>query len=133
MQTVSFDRRKLRTTNSNRAMQLLFSSTAGRYGLEMVALADSRGLLLVNWGDPQACDVLAAYGPLLVRTVDASERAQIFSTLSMLVPSATPGRLSVRRVSTHGEDLYLCVVGGTGATKDVALGSAASGARRILA
>ncbi|MCB9508105.1 MAG: hypothetical protein H6698_08805 [Myxococcales bacterium] len=133
MQTATIERRKLRTSNSNRALGFLFTAVAESYTLSLVALADARGLLLVHWGDAQQADVLAAYGPLLVRTVDPASRAHILDTLAATVPSATPARLSVRRVACHGEDLYLCVVGEPGAAKDVALNRAISGTRRILA
>lgn len=133
MQTAPmFERRKLRSNQANRAIGFLFQAVAESHEVSHVALADSRGLLLVNQGDEQACDVLAAYGPLLFKTIDPITRQHILQTLTASIPGASADRLSLRRFSAHGEDLYLCVIGEPGAAKDVALNRAVTGARRIL-
>lgn len=128
----TLERRKLRSNQASRAIGYLFQAVADSHQVEHVALADSRGLLLVNWGDAQVCDVLAAYGPLLFKTVDPLTRQRILDTLVCSVDGATPDRISLRRFSANGEDLYLCVLGAPGAAKDVALNRAVTGARRIL-
>lgn len=128
----TFERRKVRSNKPSRAISFLFEAVATSHDVTHVALADSRGLLLVARGETQACDVLAAYGPLLFKTIDPITRQHILDTLTASIPGATPDRLSLRRFTTHGEDLYLCVLGAPGAAKDVALNRAVSGARRIL-
>ena len=132
MQTQNFERRKLRSTQPNRALGFLFEAVADSHDVTHVALADSRGLLLVSWGNDAECDVLAAYGPLLFKTIDPITRQHILETLAASIPRATADRLSLRRFSAHGETLFLCILGEPGAAKDVALNRAATGARRIL-
>ena len=58
MQTVNYERRKLRSNQANRAIGFLFQTVADSHDISHVALADSRGLLLVHWGEAQQCDVL---------------------------------------------------------------------------
>ena len=133
MQTVPYERRKLRSSQANRALGFLFQSVADSHDVSHVALADNRGLLLVHWGESRACDVLAAYGPLLFKTLDPISREHILATLEATITDAERDRISIRRFKAHGEDLYLCILGEQGATKDVALNRVVSGARRILA
>ena len=133
MQTVPYERRKLRSNQANRALGFLFQSVADTHDVSHVALADNRGLLLVHWGDARACDVLAAYGPLLFKTIDPISREHILETLEATIGEAHRDRISIRRFKAHGEDLYLCILGEPGAAKDVALNRVVSGARRILA
>lgn len=133
MQIQNFERRKLRSNQPNRAITFLFRAVADSHDVSHVALADSRGLLLVSHGDPAACDVLAAYGPLLFKTVDPITREHILTTLAQTIEGARPENLSVRRFMVDGEPLFLCILGEPGAAKDVALNRAVSGSRRILA
>ena len=132
MQTVPYERRKLRSNQANRALSFLFQSVADSHDVTHVALADNRGLLLVNWGDAHSCDVLAAYGPLLCKTIDPISREHILETLEATISEANRNRISIRRFKAHGEDLYLCILGEPGAAKDVALNRVVCGARRIL-
>lgn len=128
----AYERRKLRSDQTNRAIGLLFEAVADALHVSQVALADSRGLRLVHCGDEDVCDVLAAYGPLLFKSIDPTTRRRVLDTLLASVEGATPDGVSVRRFSAHDEDLYLCVLGRPGATKEVALNRAIAGARRIL-
>ncbi len=133
MHTQSYERRKLRSNQANRAITFLFRAVADSHDVTHVALADSRGLLLVSWGSQAECDVLAAYGPLLFKTVDPISRNHILETLSDSITGARADRLSLRRFVVDDEPLYLCVLGEPGAAKDVALNRAVNGSRRILA
>ncbi|MFT6400230.1 MAG: hypothetical protein ACJAYU_005000 [Bradymonadia bacterium] len=132
MQTVPYERRKLRSNQANRALGFLFESVADTHDVTHVALADNRGLLLVHWGEARSCDVLAAYGPLLFKTIDPISRSHILDTLASTIQGADSDRISIRRFKAHGEELYLCVLGEPGAAKDVALNRVIGGARRIL-
>lgn len=133
MQTHAIERRKLRSNHPNRAVGFLFEAVADRHDVTHVALADESGLLLVNSGDEHECDVLAAFGPLLFKTLDPIGRQHIVSALAETIPTATVERLSLRRFDVDGETFFLCVLGAPGAAKDVALNHAVTGARRILA
>lgn len=130
--TPGFERRKLRATSMGQSLELLFSAVAEAHGVKHVALADARGLPLAHHGDPDHCEILAAYGPLLYRTLDAPSRRRVLESLLGCIPNADPETISVRRIDQFDEELYLCVLGERGAGKDVALNRAIAGARRIL-
>lgn len=130
---VPFERRKVRSSNPNRAMTHLFDAIARDAEVQHMALADQRGLLLVHSGEEGTCDVLAAYAPLLSKTVDPSSREVLLDTMSGYLATARPERIAVRRFDHGGEPLFLCALGEQDARKDVAVCRAVSGARRILA
>lgn len=127
------ERRRVRSTNASRAMNYLFEAITDTTEISDLALADSRGLLLVHSGSEPACDVLAAYAPLLTKTLDSDARHQLLGTMASYVNDASPDRITVRRFAHHGEELYVCALGGETVSKDVAVCRAIRGARRILA
>ena len=134
MQAVTYERRRVRSTNPNQAMGHLFATIARDNAVEHLALADQRGLLLVHSGQQETCDVLAAYAPLLSKTVDPSSREVLLDTMTGYLAEARPERIAVRRFDHGGEPLFLCaLITSTSAAKDVAVCRAVSGARRILA
>lgn len=127
------ERRRVRSANTNRAMNYLFEAITDSTDVSHIALADSRGLLLVHSGAEPACDVLAAYAPLLTQTADTDAREQLLGTMSAYVTEAAPERITVRRFAHKGEEMYVCALGGETVSKDVAVCRAIRGARRILA
>jgi len=133
MESVTFERRRLRSPNLARAMELLLAAVGEAFNLSHAVVADHSGLMQASWGDPDDGHALAAYAPMLHRTMDPLIRERIIETLAQYIPRADSSRIAIRHFTCGGESLYVCVLGDPGASKDVALCRALSGARRILA
>jgi hypothetical protein len=132
MQVEVLERRKLRSNQSRQAAKLLIESLADSHALRLLTLADASGLPLSVAGSAVEAEVLAAYAPLLSRTLDAISRESIVDNLCAQIDGITWEQISVRSFDINGDLFYLIAVGAPGATKDIALYRAITGCRRIL-
>ncbi len=126
-------RRRRRSPNLLRALELYLEKLAADFDASHVVIADSSGLVQARNGDSEECYAIAAYAPLIGRTLDAAARERLIESLSQYVATARPANTAVRTFDVHGATLVACVVGRDGAQKDVAIARALAGARRILA
>lgn len=100
--------------------------------LRNLALGDSSGQLIAQAGDLLESEVLAAYSPLMSRSVNQRYRQQIFQRMEPLLPGVAPDSVYVRQFEVDGEVLYLAFCGDPGVARDVSLYRAITGVRRIL-
>jgi hypothetical protein len=128
-----FERRRRRSVNLVRALELFLEKLAADFNASHVVIADASGLVQARTGAQEECYAIAAYAPLIGRTLDVSARDRLIESLSQYVDSARASNTAVRAFEVHGATLVACVVGRDGAQKDVAIARALSGARRILA
>lgn len=116
------DRRSRRSEDRAVALRYQLEHARERGGLEALVLADAQGLLLSCAGDPGVCEELAAFAPLLSRTV-----------LGMPLPPLLRGAdVDVRPMSLNGQALFLACVGG-GMARDALISHSLQGVHRILA
>ena len=129
----SFERRRRRSVNLVRALELFLDKLAADFDASHVVIADSSGLVQARTGAQEECYAVAAYAPLIGRTLDVAARDRLIESLSQYVDTARTSNTAVRAFEVHGATLVACVIGRDGAKKDVAIARALSGARRILA
>lgn len=126
------DRRVHRSTQTLTALTLQLQHVFEKEGLRNFALGDNNGMVITSAGDAREAEALAAYAPLLARSVDRRYRQQILSRIDGLIPGITPETLHVRRFEADGQELYLTLVGQPGAYHRAGLFRAITGVRRIL-
>lgn len=127
------ERRRTRAATLGASLELLLQSTADAFSLCHLVLADRNGLQHAAVGDAAECHALAAFGPMLDRSLDPRTREMLTASLEQYVPAARTHAMLVRRVDVGGQPLYLCAVGPKESTLAVAVQRAASGAQRIFA
>ena len=96
-------------------------------------LGDSNGLIVASAGNPVESEVLAAYAPMLAKSVARRFRRQVLSRVESMMPGITPESVHVRQITVDGQPLYLTLAGRPGIYRDVGLYRAITGVRRILA
>ena len=126
------ERRVRRSAQTLTALTLQLEYVYEKEGLRAFALGDENGMIVASAGDPQEAEILAAYAPLLSRSVDHTYRQQILSRVEGHLPQITPETLHVRAFEADGETLYLTLVGRPEAYHRVGLFRAITGVRRIL-
>lgn len=132
MQTQVEERRKARSSQARTAASLLLERIAATHALTSLALCDEQGLVVVATGNTEMAEVLAAYAPLMTRTLDAISRARLLDSIGDHMPSLQLDRVSVRPFTLEEEQLFVVAVGDLGAGKDVAVCRALTGCIRIL-
>ena len=132
MRTEVEERRRVRSSQARTAASHLLERIAAAHALASLALCDEQGLVVVAAGDGEMAEVLAAYAPLLARTLDAVSRARLLDSISDQLPNLQVERVSVRPFSLESEQLFVVAVGDLGAGKDVAVCRALTGCIRIL-
>lgn len=132
MRTEVEERRKVRSSQARTAAAHLLERIAATHALASLALCDEQGLVVVATGDAELAEVLAAYAPLLTRTLDAVSRARLLDSVGEQLPMLQLDRVSVRPFTLEEEQLYVVAVGDLGAGKDVAVCRALTGCIRIL-
>lgn len=116
------DRRSRRSAESHVALSFQLEHTREHGNLEAVVLTDRTGMAVAHAGDSALCEELAAIAPVYSHSV-----------LPMrLPPLLRGGEVAIRRLSLHGQDLFLACLGG-GVARDALLASSVSGVQRILA
>jgi hypothetical protein len=118
----TLERRSRRSPESHIALSFQLEHTREHGNLEAVVLTDRSGLAVAHAGDSSLCEELAAIAPVYSLSVMPMR----------LPPQFGGGEVAVRRLSLHGQDLYLACVGG-GVARDALLASSVSGVQRILA
>lgn len=129
----SLERRRRRSSSLGRALELYLDKVRADFGASHVVIADSSGLVQAASGETEECYALAAYAPLVARSVDTPTRGRIVESLAQYVERAGETNTAVRSFDVHGATLFAAFIGPSGATKDVAIARVLSGARRILA
>lgn len=115
------ERRVRRSPESHVALSFQLEHTREHGNLEAVVLTDRSGMPVAHAGESALCEELAAIAPVYSHTV-----------LPMrLPPLLRGGEVAVRRLSLHGQELFLACLGG-GVARDALLASSASGVHRIL-
>jgi hypothetical protein len=116
------ERRVRRSSSRDLALGFQLEHVRDRARLEALVLADEDGLVVANAGDAAVCREVAAYAPLLARSI-----------LGVALPPLLRGaEVAIRVVEVHGQPLYLASVGG-GVARDALLAHSARGVHRILA
>lgn len=124
------ERRRQRSERPSEALHLLLRSTADRYKLDAIVLADHDGLVIQSTGDPQACDLVAAYAPLL-----NDHHVQIESVRASLggsVPAMGTCVVGHRTIGGLPSELHVCAIGVARNNLDHALQHATGAISRIL-
>ena len=133
MEAVQVERRKLRSRNLKRSIELLFESVRETFELRVLTIADESGLMIIGAGAASECDAVSAYAPLLGEAKSRRVHGQIVETLAPFVDRPFTGEVSVRSFEAQGDQLYLCVVAESGAVDASGVFRSISGVRRILA
>ena len=116
------ERRLKRSPESHVALSFQLEHTREHGKLEALVLTDRSGMSVAHAGDESLCEELAAIAPVFSSNV-----------LPMrLPPLLRGGEVAVRRLTLHGQELFLACVGG-GVARDALLASSVSGVERILA
>ena len=100
--------------------------------LRNIVLGDSSGQTIAGAGDHFESEVLAAYAPMLSKSVNQRFRQQIFTRMEPLMPGTTLENIYVRQFEVDGETLFLTLSADPGVYRDVGLYRAITGIRRIL-
>jgi hypothetical protein len=129
----TFERRRRRSVHMVRALELFVEKLARDFGASHVVIADGSGLVQASHGAQEECYALAAFSPLIGRSVDSAVRARLGAALAQYVPVARDANTAIRAFDVHGATLFACVLGRDGASKDVAVARLLTGTRRILA
>lgn len=124
------ERRRYRSNRPSEALHLLLRATAERYQLDALVLADEDGLIIQSTGDQTACDLVAAYAPLLQD--QAIREDHLRDTLSGAVPAMSPCSVGHRPVGGVSTPLHVCAIGVARNNLDQALAHATRSIERIL-
>lgn len=130
--TLPSDRRRRRSAKTLEALTYQLEHIFRREDLHNFTLCDTRGLVVAQAGNKRESEVLAAFSPMLSRSVSRRYRHQVFSRINNLLPTITADSIHVRRFDIEGETLFLTLVGRPGVYQDVSLYRAITGVRRIF-
>jgi hypothetical protein len=115
------ERRQRRSTDRVTALRYQLEHARSLGGIEAMVLADDAGIVLAAAGDSLVCEELGAFAPLLSRSV-----------MGLPMPPLLRGAdVHVRRLSHHGQPLFLACAGG-GAARNAVVSHSARGVHRIL-
>jgi hypothetical protein len=117
-----YERRVRRSSDRSTALRYQLERSRNEAGLEAIVLADRDGLPVGGAGDEAVCREMAAYAPLVSKSMMGLP----------LPPLLSGGDLEVRPVTLHGRAYFLAALGG-GTARDVWLRSSVEGVGRILA
>ena len=126
------NRRRRRSDQPLQALTYQLEHIFERENLHNFTLGDARGLVIAQAGDIHESNVLAAYAPMLARSVAGRYRRQVLSRIGSVIPTITVDSIHVRRFKMEGQQLYLTLVGRPGVYRDVSLYRAITGVRRIF-
>lgn len=126
------DRRRRRSRQTLLALTYQLEHIYEREDLHNFTLGDDRGQMIAQAGDRHESQVLAAYAPVLARSVATRYRRQVLSRLNTLIPTITADSLHVRQFEIGGEQRFLTLAGRPGVYRDVSFYRAITGVRRIL-
>lgn len=124
------ERRRNRSERPAEALHLLLRATASRYGLDAMVLADHDGLVIQSTGDPDACDLVAAYAPLLQDHAIPVDTVR--DSLTGSVPAMGTCSVGHRTVGGLTSVMHVCAVGVARNNLDSALQHATRSIERIL-
>jgi hypothetical protein len=127
MQLRVVDRRRVRSEETQRALNLQLAHVCAQANMEALVLADESGLVLAGAGDPELCDELGAYAPLITRS-DRHTRVE---------GPLADRPMAIRHVRHEGQQLFLVSCGEVchqafRHATDAWLGRTRRGVRRIL-
>jgi len=105
----AMERRKHRSERPSEALLFLLRATAQRYNLDALVLADHDGLVIQSSGDPVACDLVAAYAPLL--DTHAVPVGDVHASLSDSIPAMGPCSIAHRPIGGVSMPLHVLAVG----------------------
>lgn len=128
----SAERRSRRSNETLTALTYQLEHSLMNENLRNISLGDSSGQGIAQAGDAFESEVLAAYAPLLSRSVNQRFRLQIFRRMEPLMPGVTLENIYVRQFDVDGETLFLTFCGDPGVARDVSLYRTITGVRRIL-
>ena len=127
------ERRRRRSNKPLQALTYQLEHIFERNELHNFTLGDCRGLMIAQAGDIHESEILAAYAPMLARTVDRRYRRQVLSHINSVIPTITVDSIYVRRFRLDHQAFYLTLVGRPDVYRHLSLYRAISGVRRILA
>ncbi len=119
------ERRRQRSASPSEALHLQLDACCHDGSIEAMVIADDEGLPLASFGDPAACDEIAA------RTAQVGRRVAEFS--GTLLGHGQAWDVQMKRISVPGGELLVCAVGGSAAMRQRQVERSAAGAARILA
>lgn len=128
----TIERRRRRSDQTLTALTYQLEHIFKNEGLRNFTLANMSGLVVASAGDPLESEVLAAYAPLLARSVERRFRHQVIARIQKLIPDMSAESLHIRQFTVDGEPLFLTLAGKPGVYRDVGLYRAVTGVRRIL-
>ena len=126
------ERRRQRSENTYEAIKFQLEFIHESQALRNIVVADSRGLLIACAGDTEDANVLAAYAPLMARTIEKTRYLDIMERVKGFIPELREERAAFRTFNIDGEDLFICLVGKAGVMRHADLYRAVSGIRRIF-
>lgn len=127
------ERRRRRSDQPLQALTYQLEHIFERNELHNFTLGDSRGLVIAQAGDIHESEILAAYAPMLARTVDRRYRRQVLSHINSVAPTINVDSIYVRRFRLDHQAFFLTLVGRPDIYRHISLYRAISGVRRILA
>ena len=130
--SLPIERRTRRSELTLEALTYQLEHIYERESLHNFTLADERGLVVAQAGNPHESEVIAAYTPVLAESVDERSRRQVLSGLNTIAPTLTPDSIHIREFTVDDSRLFLTLVGRPGVYRDVGLYRAITGVRRIL-
>lgn len=125
------ERRRRRSERSTEALLFLFQSVLSTYKLDAIVLADHDGLVIQSSGDPAACDLIAAYAPLVSQKAIPLEQVQF--SISQTIPAMSPCSVAHRPLGGVASLLHVCAIGTARNNLNAALQHSTRSIERILA
>jgi hypothetical protein len=118
------ERRQQRSCNTSAALHHQLDACCRDGLIEAMVIADDEGLALATFGDPSACDEIAA------RSAQVGRRVAEFS--GTLLGHGQAWDIQMKRIAVEGGELLVCAVGGSASMRQRQVERTAAGAVRIL-
>lgn len=126
------DRRKHRSNQTNRAIELQLEHLLDQYQFHTMVVCDRDGLRLSSVGDDVDHQCVAAFTPYIGEAVGQDREGFASDLLDELGDFEDPTHVAVRSFPAQGAKLYVCAISPRRDGVDVALDHAVAGIRRIF-
>jgi hypothetical protein len=126
------DRRKKRSANTHRAIELQLEHVVEQYKFYSMVVSNRDGLYVASAGEAIDRDCVAAYSPYIGEALGEDREGFKHDLLDEIEVGEAPKHVAVRSFPAEGAKLYVCVVSPRRDGLDVALDHTVQGIRRIF-
>ena len=126
------DRRKKRSANTHRAIELQLEHVVEQYRFYAMVVANRDGLYVTSAGEAVDVDCIAAFAPYIGEAVGEDREGFKQDLLDEIDVGDAPKHVEVRSFPAEGQKLYVCAVSPRRDGVDIALDHTVEGIRRIF-